>query len=1243
MKMFRVKSDILKNKIGLILIVLMMIVQSCATRHPQYGKSTEKPSIEITTDTTSVEHTFFLIGDAGNADESSTQSTLSLLKKRLDLASPNSTLLFLGDNIYPKGLPDTSQKEEYELAKIKLENQLRATVSFKGKTIFIPGNHDWYSGLKGLEAQEKMVTGYLKDKKSFLPRNGCAIEEVKIGRNTTLIVLDSQWFLEDWDKHPTINDNCQIKTKAAFFEELESILNKNQEKIKIVAIHHPLMSNGSHGGQYSFAKQLFPFETKIPLPVLGSLINLLRKTSGANPQDIQNKIYTQYTKRVKTMLQGHANVVVVSGHDHNLQYLERDNIRQIISGSGSKTEAAKAVFENDFSFGGNGYVTLDIFKSGEQLVSYYSSKKGSEELLWQHAFNKSKAPATEKLPKTFESPIESTVYTKDLTKKSMFHNTLFGKHYRYYYGLPIKVQVATLDTLYGGLKPTIAGGGHQSKSLRIQDANGKEYVMRALKKSASRFLQTVAFKDQFVEEEFENTYAERFVLDFYTSSHPYTPLVVGSLADKIGVNHSNPKLFYIPRHDQLKQFNTDFGDELYYVEERPTDSQKDLRSFGKPKAIVSTDDVLKNLRKDEKYSVDENEYIKARLFDMLIGDWDRHHDQWRWGEFEENGKIIYKPIPRDRDQAFTKYGGALLSIIMKMPTLRHMQTFKDKISNVKWFNREPYPLDLTFLKTATEKDWIAQAEFIQKNLSDKEIENAFKNLPKEVQDATMSSIASKLKKRRERLTEYASEYSKVLQKTIVIVGTDKKDKIIISKNNPKEVEVTVIRMKKTGEELMYKRIITQKNTDEVWIYGLDDDDVFEVTGSEKSSVKVRIIGGQNNDTYTVENGNKIVIYDFKSKENQYIVDGKTRLVKTDDYELNLYDYQKPKYNAWTGLPALGSNPDDGIKIGALVSYTIYGFDQNPYTAKHSFIGYYYFATNGFELNYDFKYPKLKGNWDFELTSRFTSPNFAVNFFGYGNNSENNDRDDGMDYNRVRLQLFRIAPKIRRVGRMGSEFSIQTSFENIEVEMTENRFINLSNQVNPEVFNYQQFGGAKIEYRFENYDTKSNPTMGMGFAIAGSWKTNLNDTKRNFPALEGQLNFNHKVDSRGKVVLATLLKGKTILNNNYEFYQGAALGGDSDLRGFRSERFLGSQSFFQSSDLRWNLGKIRGGLLPMSYGLIGGFDYGRVWIDNEDSNKWHQSYGGGIWLNGLNVLTARLTYFQSTTDRARVAFGLGFGF
>lgn len=1233
-----------RSNINFALIVLVFVLQSCATHHAQYGKNIENHFITNETDSSKIAHTFFLIGDAGNADEEKAKKTLGLLQNRLEKTNKNSTLLFLGDNIYPKGFPKNDVPEERSLAETKIKNQLEISKNFKGKTIFIPGNHDWYSGIKGLERQEKFVTNYLNDKKAFLPQNSCGLEELKIDKKTTLIIIDSQWFLEDWDKIPTINDNCTIKTRESFFEELASVLNKNQDRTVIIAIHHPLMSNGSHGGQFSVKKELFPLEQKIPLPVIGSVLNLVRKTSGISPQDIQNKVYNEFTKRIKTLLQKQRNIIVVSGHDHNLQYINKDNIRQIISGAGSKSEAAKAVNLTDFSYGGNGYATLTLYKNGETKVAFYGNENQQEKLLFEQTIIKVRDTVSPtNLPTKFAPITKTSIYSNEMTRKSIFHKFLFGQHYRKYYSLPIEAKTATLDTLFGGVKPVREGGGHQSRSLRLVDANGKEYVMRALKKSTSRFLQTVVFKDQFVLNQFEDTYVEDFLYDFYTTSHPYTSLAVGNLADKIGIAHTNPLLYYIPKEPLLKNFNYTFGNELYLVEEHLTGNQKDLKSLGKPLDIISTDDLMKNLHKDEKYTIDEPEYIKARLFDMLIGDWDRHSDQWRWGEYKENGKTVYKPIPRDRDQAFTKYDGALLSLLMNMPALRHQQTFKDDIKNVKWLNREPYSQDVAFLKTADEKEWIKQAKYIQEHLSDAEIDGAFTNLPKEVQDQTIEDIKHKLKIRKTKLQDYAREYYKVLQKTVLIVGTDKKDKFIITNTSKNDTEIAVFRLKKEGDELLYTKNFTAKKTKNIWIYGLDDDDVFEVKGNSKSGINIRLIGGQNKDSYTVENGKRIKIYDFKSKPNNYVLDSKTKTYLTDDYETNLYDYEKVKYNSFSGLPSGGYNPDDGVKLGFTATYKINKFNQHPYTQKHVLKANYLFATNGYEFTYNGYFPKTLGNWNFEMEANFTSPNFTINYFGYGNETVNEDQLYGMDYNRVRLRTLKATPSIKKVGRYGSEITFAALFEKLKVEETTDRYINIPGAVNPNVFDNQQYVGVALKYSFENYDVPSLPTMGFGFSVAGSWKMNVGETKTNFPALDTKINFNHKIDAKGQLVLATIVKSKVLFNNNFEFYQGATLGGDYDLRGFRNERFLGKASFYQSTDLRWNIGKIKKSIVPMSYGILGGFDYGRAWLDGENSQKWHQSVGGGIWINGLNVITGRITYFKSNDDQARITFGLGYGF
>ena len=225
MKMFWVNSTKLKNIIYFQLLVIVVLAESCATHHQQFGKNNSPKFTKIEFDTTSLEHSFYLIGDAGNANEQNAQSTLSIVNNGLKAANPNSTLLFLGDNIYPKGMPSKKSDPSYSDAEIKITNQLKTTNNFKGKTIFIPGNHDWYNGLEGLEAQSKFVTTYLNDKKAFLPRKNCAIEDVKISKNIVLITINSEWFLQDWNKHPRINDDCDIKTKEDFFVEHYFVFN----------------------------------------------------------------------------------------------------------------------------------------------------------------------------------------------------------------------------------------------------------------------------------------------------------------------------------------------------------------------------------------------------------------------------------------------------------------------------------------------------------------------------------------------------------------------------------------------------------------------------------------------------------------------------------------------------------------------------------------------------------------------------------------------------------------------------------------------------------------------------------------------------------------------------------------------------------------------------------------------------------------------------------------------------------
>lgn len=350
---------------------------------------------------------------------------------------------------------------------------------------------------------------------------------------------------------------------------------------------------------------------------------------------------------------------------------------------------------------------------------------------------------------------------------------------------------------------------------------------------------------------------------------------------------------------------------------------------------------------------------------------------------------------------------------------------------------------------------------------------------------------------------------------------------------------------------------------------------------------------------------------------------------------------KPAYNVVAGYPMAGYNPDDGVKIGAIGTFAISGFNKKPHSQKHVLKANYFFATEGFELGYRGEFMSAASKWNFAVDGWYTSPNFSINYFGYGNETENDDDALGMDYNRVKLQVFRVTPSLYTETRNGSKVEFSVPFETIEVDGTTGRFVNQPGAIAPALFEHRQFGSAMARYTFANYDNVSLPSLGMGFGLTAGWTTSFDDADRNFGQIEGSMNFVHKLTRNQRLVFNTTLKGKTLISDGFEFYQAAVLGGDNDLRGFRRERFTGKHMFFQSSDVRLTLGTWKSMLAPTKYGLMGGFDYGRVWIKGEESEKWHNSYGGGIFINAANLATASLSYFQSS-DGGRIAFRLLFG-
>ncbi|MFO7743970.1 MAG: metallophosphoesterase, partial [Psychroflexus sp.] len=1195
---------------------------------------------------------FYLIGDTGYEKlEDAPPGILAFKSFAESLDTKNDKVIILGDNIYPAGLPSKGE-DNRDQAKDIIDRQTSNLTFFEGDVHFIPGNHDWYSeGIQSLENQEKQIKKVLtKQDKPWLPTPGCGLSSVDISDDVHLIILDSQWILANWDKNPLINRNCDdIKTLDQFYEEFETELKKNQNKTTLVTLHHPLYTNGVHGGTYEFSKHLFPSQRKIPLPGLASLANLIRVSGGVSVQDTQNNQYQSMVDKITAIASRWNRVVFASGHEHSLQYIEHDLIKQIVSGSGSKKSYAKLGSDGEFAYPGYGFAVFDVFDDGSSWIQFYSADDNEPKLVFQKEIYKGGKTfdidqLTEELPSTFTT----SIYDEFESDRTGFYESVWGEHYRDLYTRDITVPVLDIDTAFGGLQPMRQGGGMQTNSLRLQDSLGRQYNIRQIKKNPIRLLQQTIYSNKNLLDEFDDTVVEELILDFLTSAHPFGYLVVPDLSEAIGVYHTNPKLVYIPKQKGLGKFNQVHGDEIYMIEERPEENWVGTEGvFGNPNHdIVSTSGMIERLRRDEKYKLDESNYLRARLLDMLLGDWDRHEDQWRWSEFEdENGDRFFRPVPRDRDQVFSNFDGGFFDVlrtVSSFPKIYH--PYEEDIENLRWFNNSGLKLDRMIIRNATEEDWLKEAIYIQEHLTDEVILKAFQNLPEEIEKEKTARLIATFKGRLKNLNKFADEYHKILNEISVLIATDKDDFIDVLRQENGKTRVRISRdIKGEREYTFVDKVFSESITKELWIYGLDDEDTFNVSGDYPTELKVRLIGGHDDDSYYIKSGKKVRVYDHKSLENSVEFKDGGRVVRTDDYAINTFDKDRSVNYSTSLLPRVGFNPDDGLLFGIQTSYTYNGFQLNPFTYRHKIKGGLYTATGGFDLGYEGEFANVLGNHNLFTSLEYTSPNFARNFFGFGNSSEYLDNDVIKNFNRVKIRKLGFELGLRRASKYGSIFENKFSFQNYEVERTEGRFIDLIGDEllsnNPTFFDSKNFVSYQSSYQYYSFDDELNPRRGMDFKVELGGTINTSDADQHFVFLNPHLEFYNSISKDKKWVLRTKATSQLIFNDDYEFYQGAILGARNGLRGYRRDRFIGRESFVGNIDLRYSFDPVKTRVIPLQFGVFGGFDVGRVWSNVPESNNWKNDYGIGFWVNGADLFTGTFNFFNSD-DGFWFSFGFG---
>ncbi len=293
------------------------------------------------------QHTYdiFLIGDTGDISTGRSDPVLRCLCAHLDNAQP-SAVIFLGDNVYPRGLPAQGHLLRSN-AELILQKHYDALKDYKGRVFFIAGNHDWNKGrddgYEYVRRQGQYLDKLFGGQNVFLPSNGCpGPSEVSLDEHITIIAIDTQWWMQKGYRPAGAHDGCCASGEDDFFEQMERLLEKNRNKLVLIAGHHPVYSYAIHGGRFKLKHHLFPLtiydkNAWLPLPGIGSLLPLYRKLLGAR-EDMAHPRYRRFRARMKELLRRYPGVIYAAGHEHNLQYIEKYGTHFIVSGSGSKVK-----------------------------------------------------------------------------------------------------------------------------------------------------------------------------------------------------------------------------------------------------------------------------------------------------------------------------------------------------------------------------------------------------------------------------------------------------------------------------------------------------------------------------------------------------------------------------------------------------------------------------------------------------------------------------------------------------------------------------------------------------------------------------------------------------------------------------------------------------------------------------------------------------------------------------------------
>jgi hypothetical protein len=332
-----------------------------------------------------VASTLLRIGDAGKPARGG-EPVLHALTRMAAAAPERTTVLFLGDNVYPRGMPDSLSPDRPE-AERRLRDQIAAVRAAGVRGIFIPGNHDWArhaaTGWAAIQRQEAVIRG-AGGPVVLLPGKGCpGPAVVDVGARVRLVLLDTQWWLHGGPKPEPPDTTCVPDTEAGVADSVRGALRAAGSRLVIVAGHHPLESGGEHGGHFGWKDYLFPLRKVaswlwVPLPLIGSIYPIARQ-HGVSAQDLSGASNRRMRAALEDAFEPQPPLVYASGHEHALQVFQPARAPYVlVSGAGILGHEGRVTWRDDTRFASSaaGFMRLDVLQDRRVRLGVWTVDRG---------------------------------------------------------------------------------------------------------------------------------------------------------------------------------------------------------------------------------------------------------------------------------------------------------------------------------------------------------------------------------------------------------------------------------------------------------------------------------------------------------------------------------------------------------------------------------------------------------------------------------------------------------------------------------------------------------------------------------------------------------------------------------------------------------------------------------------------------------------------------------------------------